>query len=91
MGGLVMIWLFVIIAVICSIGIIYSANKPDYSLLAILSYGGLSLSVGVILTLTTTIDKSKEYPKSEYTLEYKVTTIGEQSDTTYVLTKIKED
>ena len=32
-----------------------------------------------------------EYPDSEYVLEYKVTTIGEKCDTTYVLTKIKND
>lgn len=30
-----------------------------------------------------------EYPKSEYCLDYKVTTLGNQSDTTYVLTRIK--
>lgn len=32
-----------------------------------------------------------EFPCADYSLEYKVTTIGEKSDTTYVLTKIKEE
>ena len=31
-----------------------------------------------------------EYPSSEYRLNYKITTVNGQVDTTYVLTKIKE-
>lgn len=49
------------------------------------------LSFGLFFSYVGVFDKSKEFPVSEYTLEYKIITIGEKSDTTYVLTKIKEN
>lgn len=33
-------------------------------------------------------DGSKQYPSSEYTLKLKTTTVDDQTDTTYVITKI---
>lgn len=43
----------------------------------------------IILFIVSLIEepKSLEYSTSEYKLEYKITTIGEKSDTTYVLTR----
>lgn len=49
--------------------------------------GLLTLFIGKDLKTETNKYSSIEYPASEYKLEYKITTIGEKSDTTYVLTR----
>ena len=86
-----MIWICIIAALLSTSGLIYSIANTDGEA-AIGSVCSLMLfaSVAGIIDITAP-EESEEYPASEYTLEYKVTTIGEQSDTTYVLTKIKEN
>ena len=78
-------------ALLSTSGLIYSIVDTDGEA-AVSSMCSLMLfaSVAGIIDITAP-EESEEYPASEYTLEYKVTTIGEQSDTTYVLTKIKEN
>ena len=86
-----MIWICIIVALLSTSGLIYSIANTDGEA-AVSSMCSLMLfaSVAGIIDITAP-EESEEYPASEYTLEYKVTTIGEQSDTTYVLTKIKEN
>lgn len=91
-----MIWIAIIIEIASFIGLIYSNKKADrVSLTLIFSVFGLIISLIVIHIVVFqalfTEPVSYEYPADEYVLEYKVTTIGEKSDTTYVLTKIKEE
>ena len=87
-----MIWICIIIGLISFAGLVYSIIETDgFAILAIFSVFGLICSFVGILDLSSEKNKSYEYPATEYNLEYKITTIGEQSDTTYVLTKIKED
>lgn len=87
-----MIWICIIIGLISFAGLLSSIIETDgFAILAIFSVFGLIFSFVGILGLSSEKNKSYEYLATEYTLEYKVTTIGEQSDTTYVLTKIKED
>lgn len=51
----------------------------------------LFFSVVGLIDLLDDSPVTHEFPCADYSLEYKVTTVGEKSDTTYVLTKIKED
>ena len=86
-----MIYICFIFAVVSSFGLVYSIIESDgEAAVAALSSLTLFFSVAGIIDMATP-EKPKEYSSSEYTLEYKVTTIGEQSDTTYVLTKIEEN
>ena len=87
-----MLWIFIIIGIISFIGFIYSIDKTDgLAALAILSTFGMLSSILGIYSKLCPEPITYEYPNSEYVLEYKVTTIGEKCDTTYVLTKIKTD
>ena len=54
----------------------------------LLSLAGLCEGLNKVFNTETV---SYDFPANEYILEYKVVTIGEKCDTTYVLTKIKTD
>ena len=91
-----MIWIVIIIEIASFIGLAYSNEIADeVSLIKIFSVFGLITSLIaihiVLFQALFTEPVSYEYPTDEYVLEYKVTTIGEKSDTIYVLTKIKEE
>jgi hypothetical protein len=55
--------------------------------------GGIILigigGIGIVKISKEASAAPRDFPASEYHLDYKITTIGEQADTTYVLTKIK--
>ena len=87
-----MIWICITFAIVACYGLFYSIMEFDgEAALAVISFSILTISIIGIICIVIP-EEPKEYPASEYTLEYKITTIGEQSDTTYVLTKkIKED
>lgn len=87
-----MLWISIIIGIISFIGFVYSIDKTDgLAALAILSTFGMFFSIIGIYSKLCPEPIIYDYPASEYVLEYKITTIGEKSDTTYVLTKIKTD
>ena len=87
-----MLWISIIIGIISFIGFVYSIDKTDgLAALAILSTFGMFISIIGIYNEFCPEPITYEYPDSEYVIEYKVTTIGEKCDTTYVLTKIKEE
>lgn len=87
-----MLWIAMIGAMLSFIGLGYSIEKSDgISILAVFSTLGIFLSIIGIFSGLSTEPVSHEYLGDEYVLEYKITTIGEKSDTTYVLTKIKND
>lgn len=87
-----MSWFLVVIGIASFIGLGYSIEKADGpAVIAVFSTLGMLISaVGIYRDLSTE-PITYDYPASEYVIEYKVTTIGEESDTTYVLTKIKTD
>lgn len=87
-----MIWIAIIIGIVSFIGLVYSLEKTDgLAIIAVFSILGLFFSIAGIYQCLSKEPVTYEYPTDEYTLEYKVTTIGEKFDTTYVLTKIKEE
>lgn len=87
-----MLWFAIIIGIISIIGLIYSIGESyGTTIIAVLSTIGIFFSLIEIHQVFSTRPIAYEYPDSEYVLEYKITTIGEESDTTYVLTKIKND
>lgn len=90
-----MIWIAIIIEIGSLIGLVYLyENNEDTPLisgfLAIVFIISLII-IHILIQKLSTKPVSYGYHADEYTLEYKVTTIGEKSDTTYVLTKIKEE
>lgn len=81
-----MLWISIIIGIISFIGFVYSIDKTDgIAALAVLSTFGIFFSLMGIYDALCPEPITYEYPDSEYVLEYKITTIGEESDTTYVL------
>lgn len=87
-----MIWFVIIIGIISFIGLGYSVLETDgIAIVTVISTLGLCSSIAGIYQCLSKEPVSYEYPTNEYVLEYKITTIGEKSDTTYVLTKIKEE
>lgn len=87
-----MLWISIILGIISFIGFVYSIDKSDgLAALAILSMFGMFFSIIEIYNEFYPEPIIYDYPAGEYVLEYKITTIGEKSDTTYVLTKIKTD
>lgn len=87
-----MLWISIIIGIVSFIGLGYSIEKTDgLAIVTVFSVFGLFFSLLMIYDALSTEPVSYEYPTDEYVLEYKVTTVGEKSDTTYVLTKIKEE
>ena len=90
-----MIWIAIIIEIGSLIGLVYLyKNNEDTPLisgfLAIVFMISLII-IHILIQKLSTAPVSHEYSTDEYTLEYNVTTVGEKSDTTYVLTKIKEE
>lgn len=49
----------------------------------------VSCGVGLLACYSGNRSQQVEYPASEWGLDYKVTTVNDQSDTTYILTKIR--
>lgn len=87
-----MVWFAIILGIVSFIGLGYSFEKTDgIAMITVLSVFGMFFSLLMIYDAFSTAPVSHEYPSDEYVLEYKVTTIGEKCDTTYVLTKIKTD
>lgn len=91
-----MILIAIIIEIASFIGLVYlyennEDTPPISGFLAIVFIGSLIIIHILICQKLSTAPVSHEYPSDEYVLEYKVTTVGEKSDTTYVLTKIKEE
>lgn len=87
-----MLWFAIIIVLLSFIGLGYSIEKTDgLAIVAVFSVFGLFFSLLMIYDALSTEPVSYEYPTDEYTLEYKIITVEEKSDTTYVLTKIKEE
>ena len=86
-----MIWICITFAIVACYGLFYSIMESDgVTVLAVISSSIFTISIIGIICIGIP-EEPKEYPATEYTLEYKITAIGEQSDTTYVLTKIKEN
>lgn len=88
-------YIFCLIIFLISFAASLLSEKQDH-----VAVWGIIAAISAVLTFVfgafesfqmTNDEMNKEYPASEYTIQYKVTTIGEKSDTTYVLTKIKED
>lgn len=91
-----MLWFSIIFGIISLISLVYSIVDP----------GGIdpdgTAEIGALSTLVlifsiigicyglSTKPVTYKFPANEYVLEYEITTIGEESDTTYVL-KIKND
>lgn len=85
-------WFLIILGIISFMGFVYSIDKTNgIAALAILSTFGMLFSIIGIYSKLCPEPIIYDYPASEYVLEYKITTIGEKCDTTYVLTKIKTD
>lgn len=81
----------VIISFLLCAGSIYLAVKiiqdggPAF-VFALFFFGACIFGLSALLMIMEKAPKPViEYPASEYKLEYKITTIGEKSDTTYVL------
>lgn len=82
----------IIIGALSIVGLICSIIESEFiGVLAVFSVIGCICSFAGIIDILDDSPEIYEYKASEYTLEYKITTVGEQSDTTYVLTKIKEE
>lgn len=78
-----MLWISIIIGIISFIGFVYSIDKTEG--IAVLSTFGMFFSIMGIYDALCPEPITYEYPNSEYVLEYKIITIGEESDTIYVL------
>ena len=50
----------------------------------------VSCGVGLLACYSGNRSQHVEYPANEWKLDYKVTTVNDQSDTTYILTKLYE-
>ena len=93
-----MLWFSIIFGIISLISLVYSIINPSgmtdpngTAEIGALSTLVLIFSiVGICYELSTEKPVTYKYPASEYVLECEITTIGEESDTTYVL-KIKND
>lgn len=78
-----MIWFVIIIRIIFFIGLCYSVLETDgIAMVTVISTLGLCFSIAGIYQCLSKEPVSYEYPTNEYVLEYKITTIGEKSDTT---------
>ena len=87
-----MVWVFIILGIICFIGFCSLVEITNgIAVLTVFLIFGIGFSIMGIRQEFCPEPITYEYPNSEYVLEYKVTTIGEKCDTTYVLTKIKTD
>lgn len=87
-----MIYICIILGILSAGGLLYTIIDTDGEagiavLLAIVFF----LSVAGLIDMLDDSPITHEFPCADYSLEYKVTTVEEKSDTTYVLTKIKEE
>lgn len=87
-----MICICIIFGLLSAGELLYSIIDTDgMAVLAIFSAFGLFVSVAGLIDLLDDSPIVHEFPCADYSLEYKVTIVGEKSDTVYVLTKIKEE
>ena len=86
-----MLWVLIIFGIISLISLVYSIVSPDGTaeIVALSTLELILCIVGICYGLSTE-PVTYKYPANKYVLEYEITTIGEESDTTYVL-KIKND
>lgn len=86
-----MLWVLIIFGIISLISLVYSIVSPDGTaeIVALSTLELIFCIVGICYGLSTE-PVTYKYPANKYVLEYEITTIGEESDTTYVL-KIKND
>ena len=90
-----MLWLCIVsivIGIVSLVGFVWTIEETEgLAMLTVISAIGILLSLAGLSKVFNTKTASYDFPANEYILEYKVVTIGEKCDTTYVLTKIKTD
>ena len=90
-----MLWLCIVsivIGIVSLVGFVWTIEETEgLAMLTVISAIGILLSLAGLSKVFNTKTVSYDFPANEYILEYKVVTIGEKCDTTYVLTKIKTD
>ena len=90
-----MLWLCIVsivIGIVSLVGFVWTLKETEgLAMLTVISAMGILLSLGGLAKVFNTKTVAYDFPANEYILEYKVVTIGEKCDTTYVLTKIKTD
>ena len=87
-----MLWLCIVIGIVSLVVFVWTIEETEgLAVLAVISAMGILLSLVGLREAFNTETVSYDFPANEYILEYKVVTIGEKCDTTYVLTKIKTD
>lgn len=79
----------IIFGIISLISLVYSIESRTAEIVALSTLELIFCIVGICYGLSRE-PVTYKYPANEYVLEYEITTIGEESDTTYVL-KIKND
>ena len=87
-----MLWLCIVIGIVSLVGFVWTIEEIEgLAMLTVISAMGILFSLVGLSKVFNTKTASYDFPANEYILEYKVVTIGEKCDTTYVLTKIKTD
>ena len=87
-----MLWLSIVIGIVSLVGFVWTIEETEgLAMLTVISAMGILFSLVGLREAFNTKTVSYDFPANEYILEYKVVTIGEKCDTTYVLTKIKTD
>ena len=90
-----MLWLCIVsivIEIVSVVGFVWTLRETEgLAMLTVFSAIGILLSLAGLSKVFNTKTVSYDFPANEYILEYKVVIIGEKSDTTYMLTKIKTD
>ena len=90
-----MLWLCIVsivIGIVSLVGFVWTLRETEgLAMLTVFSAIEILLSLAGLSKVFNTKTVSYDFPANEYILEYKVVTIGEKCDTTYVLTKIKTD
>lgn len=79
----------IIFGIISLISLVYSIESRTAEIVALSTLVLIFSIIGICYGLSTK-PVTYKFPANEYVLEYEITTIGEESDTTYVL-KIKND
>lgn len=79
----------IIFGIISLISLVYSIKSRTAEIVVLSTLVLIFSIVGICHELSRE-PATYKYPANEYVLEYEITTIGEESDTTYVL-KIKND
>ena len=87
-----MLWFSIVIGIVSLVGFVWTIEETEgLAMLTVISAMGILFSLVGLREAFNTKTVSYDFPANEYILEYKVVTIGEKCDTTYVLTKIKTD